>query len=503
MSGRLRWWWCLCLAGGVLLASCLDRSGKRLPGEGEQAAVDPAARARLEQAVLTLRRVNLADLPEGEQKEKMALLDAAGKDIAAAGPAGAARLTQELTRLQAAGERDDGFKLAAASLLWLIGQLDQAQPIADIWSGEVDLSLHYNQVFGTALEAARTQDPRALPMLRALLKDDKGSLILSEKAIRISWPATTTILWNVYGSKGISVLQEIFEKTSEPATLEPAILVLTAAQHLPALPKIRKLAADGQGGVRTRAIWNLGIFGHPDDFDFLSSGLQSTDPLLARDFAFALYEYEDLRVVPLLVPLLHTQSDELREEVLVCLSRLMTPQSFEALYQFAMTEPVGSGTHRDHVAHAAGVVQKALLAMQLTWESFASLKAGSKQETVARLRDAEEQQFTLKPNDRPFTHADLLKALAEWQQQGRLGGGTYSWAETRHMLSASTPEDIGRWLDLKAKVSLRLSNDARPDLDIIDLIVKRLGRTRYRKEVGLSTKVASRVNPGGKSAKGI
>ena len=108
MSGRLRWW-CLGLAGGILLTSCLDRSGKHLQGAREGAAVGPTARERLEQAILTLRRVNHADLPEGERKAKRAQLDAAGKDIAAAGPAGAARLAQELTRIQAAGERNHSF----------------------------------------------------------------------------------------------------------------------------------------------------------------------------------------------------------------------------------------------------------------------------------------------------------------------------------------------------------------------------------------------------------
>ena len=88
-----------------------------------------------------------------------------------------------------------------------------------------------------------------------------------------------------------------------------------------------------------------------------------------------------------------------------------------------------------------------------------------------------------------MTHDELLKAADEWKQNGRLSGGTFEWVEDRHALAASTPADIDLWLQVAAKVCLRLSDECLPEMEVINQIVKRLGRSRYRKEVGLCEKV--------------
>jgi hypothetical protein len=56
-------------------------------------------------------------------------------------------------------------------------------------------------------------------------------------------------------------------------------------------------------------------------------------------------------------------------------------------------------------------------------------------------------------------------------------------------LAASTPADIDLWLEVKAKVCLRVSDECLPEMQTIDELVLRLGRSRYRKVVGLCDKV--------------
>jgi len=448
------------------------------------AAPPAAAPGDLDKAVAAMRRVKPEDFSKEQQQAKGKELDAAWKTLIQAGPAGAARLKQELAKIDAATEKDDFFKLGAAVVLWQIGNLGEAQAIAAAWSGDVDPALNYNYVFYTAMDAARTQDPRALPMLTAVLRDHKGSVFREQHAMAVRWPLTHSFLWWAFGPKGLPALAQALAESSDAAAQKSAMFLLAQAQYLPALPRIRQLALQAGGDSSGQAVRALGLFGHPQDFDFLVKGLATQDPKAAFDFAFALYEYEDLRAAAHLVPLLASADEQLRGEAVSCLRYLLTPPGLEALQKHAAAPGAGESAKR-----AAAAVQKVLGALGLAWDAYAAKTPAEKEALLAGLRRRAEEKFVLKPDDRRLSHDELLKAAEEWMKNGRITGGTYEWVEDRHALAASTPEDIPLWLDVKAKVCLRISDECLYEAEIIDGLVRRLGRSRYRKEAGICGKV--------------
>lgn len=131
---------------------------------------------------------------------------------------------------------------------------------------------------------------------------------------------------------------------------------------------------------------------------------------------------------------------------------------------------------------------RSLEAEGLTWETFAAKSPDERKATIAAIRARGEQHYVLKPDDRKLDHDELLKAAAQWKENLRITGGDYKWVEDRHALAASTPADIDLWLDVKAKVCCRLSDECLSEVRTIDNLVARLGRSRYRKAVGITEK---------------
>jgi len=448
------------------------------------AAPGAAAATDLEKAVAAMRGMKPEDFSKEQQEAKGKELDAAWQTLIQAGPAGAARLKQELAKIDAAKEKDDCFKLGASVVLWQIGGLDEAPTIAQVWSGDVALDLNYNYVFPLAMEAARTQDPRALPVLVACLKDKKGQFFVTVHVMNLVWPLTHKFVWAAYGPKGLPALAALLESSQDGPTREFAALWLAECQYLPALAAIRKIALEGRGEARQGAIKALGVYGHPEDYAFLVEGLKAKDPREACDFAYAIYEYEDLRAAAHLIPLLDCDDGKLRLEVAQGLAYFRTPETIEALHRYCTAAKAA-----DERDWAAKFVAGMLKAMNLTWDQYAAKPRQEKEQLLAPLRLAEEEKYNLKQGDRTLTHDELLKAAQEWKKNDRITGGTYEWVEDRHAMAASTPADIDLWLEVKARVCLRVSDECLPEMQIIDGLVQRLGRSRYRKVVGICDKV--------------
>src|SRR5262249_55553876 len=76
------------------------------------------------------------------------------------------------------------------------------------------------------------------------------------------------------------------------------------------------------------------FYGHPQDSDFLIAGLRSAVPEEVYIHVYALYEYEDLRAVPSLIPHLKMDNEFFRREVIATLIHLLTPASLDALPNF-------------------------------------------------------------------------------------------------------------------------------------------------------------------------
>jgi hypothetical protein len=483
-----------CVSATLLVLCSTAAWGAEAPKGGAAAA--PAAAPKpadaeaiaLEKAVAAMRGVKPEGMSPEQQKLKALELSAAWKTLTEAGKPGTEALKAEIRKVDAAGAKDDFFRLGAGAILWQIGRLGEAETVAALWKAADSLTVHYNYVFFTAMEAAQTQDPRVIPMLTALLRQ-KGSVALPEHALNVDWTGVNAFVWGAYGPKGEPVLQKILETSADPVALEAATLLLATAQYLPALPAIRKLAAEGKEAVRTRAIWCLGTFGHPQDFDFLIKGLESKDPKAAFDYVYALYDYEDLRAAAAMVPMLASPDERLRDEVRACLEHLLTPLSLEALHKHAAAPADATDSRKRSAQDAGAFVERVLQQWHLDWAGYAAKSDKEKDALIAGLRAKAEERYVLKKDDRRLTHEDLLKAAEEWKRTNRITGGSYEWVEDRHALAASTPADINLWLEVKAKVLPRLSDECLAEARILDDIVRRLGRSRYRKEPGLTEKV--------------
>src|SRR5262245_22314520 len=255
---------------------------------------------KLEQAIAVLRRVDQGELGEQQQKAKAKEIDAAWGVIKAAGKAGVARLKEEIQLIDQNKEKDDYFKLNASALLWDIGQFDEVAAIAAIWKS-TPLNAQYKYVFHTAYAAAQTQERRALPLLLACLKDNHGRFDLLQHTMT-EWLGALEILWGAFGSQGVPDLIHVLEPSTDSAELESAIFLLIWTQELKASPRVREIAARAPREARLEAVRYLGFYGHPQDYDFLVAGLRSDDPEEAYIHVYALYEYEDLRAVPSLIP---------------------------------------------------------------------------------------------------------------------------------------------------------------------------------------------------------
>ena len=226
------------------------------------------------------------------------------------------------------------------------------------------------------------------------------------------------------------------------------------AQEIEAIEPIRGLAAHGSGAVRGEAVKALGVFGCPQDYDFLVEGLESADPADACNFAYAIYEYGDLRAVPHLIGLLSTDNQRLGEEVVAGLAHFSTPDSIEAIHHYGE-----SGKASDLRKVCDRELAEVMKLLGVTYEAYAGKSPDERAKLLSSLRDRMEETYRLKPGDRKLTHDELLKAAVQWIKPGS-GDGDYDWVKDRHVMAAATAADIPLLLDVAAGCYARLSEES-------------------------------------------
>ncbi len=332
------------------------------------------------------------------------------------------------------------------------------------------------------MDAANTRDQKALPMLKALLKDDKGEVYFWVHSMEVKFPLTHEFVWGSYGVKDLPVLNEVLQTSTNDVEIQSAISLLCQAQYLPALPKIRQLATtSAKDETRRAAVRCLGSFGHAQDYDFLIAGLRSKDSKELWHYAYALYEYGDERAVPHLIPLMESEDAALKSEVLAALAHLLTPASFEAVNNYCQT--TRNQQEKEPCEQAiGGVLGKA----NLKWADYIKKPLAERE---AILREVRSTDLTVKKGERSLTYKQLLDAINKWTTNHRLDTKEYGWVEEKHVLAAATADDIDLLLNAKASFYGRLSDECLYDVRRIDDLVKRLGRSRYRKDSGADVKV--------------
>ena len=435
-------------------------------------------------AIRSMRGIDPYGLSQEQQKAKASELGEAWKVIIGAGPKGISALKAEIKRIDDKKERDDHFKLGAAALLWHIGKVEEAPAIAAIWSGDVDLHASDNYVFFTAFDAARTQDPRVLPMLAATLRDYKGAVFIPQHSLTIRGPLFHEFIWGTFGPKGVPTLEHVLYHSAEDHTLDSAIYLLAKAQDLNVIDRIREIARKGKRVERYSAIAALGAFGHPQDFDFLITGLKNSKDESAFFFVYALYEYGDLRAVPHIIPFLSAKEDVVGAEAVTALVHLATPEGIAALQQ--CSEKNSNNKRKEECAKAVERLPKPSDPVR---GSGATKKEAENSEIASTLRERAADKYRMKASDRVLTHEELLSAAEEWKKNHRIRGGTYSWVEDRHVMAAATAADLPMLMDVEAAVYMRLSDEALYEIRTLQQLIRRLGRSRYRKDAGVCGKV--------------
>lgn len=444
-----------------------------------QTPADP----QIEKAVATLRNIHPDKFTDEQLSAKAKEIDESWKLLISKGASAAARLKQEIEKVDAGKENDDFFKLNASVVLWNIGKANEADYIAKVWTS-TPIERQYTYVFLTAFEAAQTQDPRVLPMLRAILRDDKGAIYISAHAMNVAWPLSQEFVWGAYGPQALPVLAEILETSKNDIELRSAMVLLARNQYLPSLPKIRQLASSANLDVRRQAIQSLGIFGHPTDYDRLVAGLASTETKELFSHAFALYEFEDERAVSHLIPVLNKGDDQLKVEVSLALLHLLTPESLAAVKKF--------------VAAATNAEVKEFLQRSITLredklpKDYATRPRAEQAKLMAGVRN---DKLIVRRNDQPFTNRQMLDALKVWTEKGRIYDSGIDWVGEQRMIAAAAPENIDAIVGAKAAFYRRLSDECLYEVRDLDTVIKYAGRSRYRTGIGVTERAELRPSP--------
>lgn len=441
---------------------------------------DKQGKRELKKAITFLKNIDPERLSSKQKKQVGEKIQAAWETVKAHKDKGVSELKKEMN---SAGN-NDYFKLNACALIWNMKGMKEAPFIGKTW-GDTDLSVNYNYVFFPAFEAAMKQDLKALPMLKAILKDKDGRVYITPHSMWLNWPMTHEFIWGQVGYKAVSILNKILDTSKDENTIESAILILTKHQSIEALDEIRKHAKSKKKAVRNTAIRALGMFGHPDDFTLITNRLNSRDEESVWYAMYALYEYEDLRAVPLITKHLNAKAPPLIQETIATLHHLLTPGAMAAL-----EDCLNSGKlHENAKSMCSETIESIFKNQNISFNDYKKLNKKGKIEFCEKYRKKSEEKYRLKRSDKRIDRAMFSRMVKEMMAANRITVPKYEWVEDRHVLSIATHKDLEMLCDLRASLYARLSDECLYETRKLDNIIKRLGRSRYRKEVGVSARV--------------
>ncbi len=457
---------------------------------------------RLEKAVGLMRNIRVNELTNEEKRLVQGRMESAWEIILNC-ETGLERIEEELVKLEEQSERDDFFQLASAALIWDVKGLEGVERITRIFE-TVDLSLQPNYVFFPTYQAAQMNDSRAIPMMKATLRMNAGEVLMSMHATILQWPRNVEFIWGVYGPGGLEDLCAVLEKSNDPAVLQSAIHLLTRAQYLKALPKIREIAMDVKSDARLRAIECLGSWGHPADYDFLVSGLHAGHTETLESHVIAVREFGSREAVPQLISVLRSDAISEKSHVLISLIEMLTPEGLEAVYDY-------SGENRSDEVYflSRSFVNRFLDQADLTWENYMRLDQEKKQEMIHAFLEELEILAGLGATDDMGNEKLFFEAKRQWKKKGRLsdeterkvydavmkqlneGAPQICWQdlEKRHRLTDDIEADLYLLRVAKSILLHRFSDEALYDVEKLDPWIKWVSRSRYRVSPGVCDRV--------------
>ncbi|HOA06584.1 MAG TPA: HEAT repeat domain-containing protein [Spirochaetota bacterium] len=422
----------------------------------------------IDSAVKTLRNIDVNKLTDDDKKNKSDEINKAWETLRSSRDAGLKRIKKELELIEKTKESDNFFKLNVSVLLWDMGKTSETAAIAKIWNN-TSFDVNYRYVFYTALDAARTQNEKVIPMLKSVLKDNISQVDSPQHSMSIPWPLTVEIIWGVYGHKGLPELLNVLKTSRNDVEIMSAMHILVNAQYIDALPKIRELINSKNHEIKNSAIKALGLFGHPMDSALLIKGLKSRDADL-YSYVWAACEYDDSKLTSYLIPLLNDKDYNIKAEVVYALFNAITVEGLNALindYKKAKDDKVIE-------------LYKKYIDPVLDFNKYDTMTIEEKNKIVLNLIERKKNYYLLGDEDKKITHDDFVEMSKHWIKENRISGEKYEWVNDRHVLSVTTAKDIDLLMDIKSSIYLRLSDECLYEIRTIDNVIKILGRRRYR-----------------------
>lgn len=417
--------------------------------------------------------------------------------IAESGAPGLAALQNALSDITAS---ERVLIVAGGSLLWRLGGLAEAEEIGELWT-KYDLPPGFGSsvLHATAYAAARTRDPRALPILFAVFRDTDALVDIPRARITLIWPETLDFVWGAYGPQGREALAKALADSRDRDFQASAAWLLAKDGYTEALPAIRRIACSEERGIaRETAIRALGIFGHPDDFALLACGLKRLEGYilgpnevsLAEAYIDALAEYGDMRGSKVIKSFLDAAGNEmLRGRARFLLVNLLTPDSLSYLRE--ESESLQGDARQEWDA----TLERLFAAVGVTPEEYAAMDSEGQRAALDGFRAGMEDAFTPRSDEKPLDRAWLKSRIVRLRAGKQLLTAEPEEADKllpRRYLATATPADIPEILEARATVAGSLTEDALADMDILSAMAIRIARASYRQVPGLTDEVRSK-----------
>ena len=426
------------------------------------------------QAIKFMRDVDLKaiyKLPPKQREAEAIKLDEAWQTLLDNGKTSIEKLKEEFKRMEAAKEKNDFFALGASVLIWEIAKADEAELIAKLWQG-ADLSVNYNYVFSTAMQAAVTRDPKVLPILKAVLADRKGTFPVPQHAMRLRWPETIEFIWGVYGYDGLAELHKVLKTSQDPAELVSAMTLLTGSYYLPALEDIRKLTQSKDQAVRDCAYEQLGRYSHPDDRKRLVEAAKNGNRAAFEGLVVA----SDPAAMDVIDKYLDSKDEKTQDLVLHACYAVPCRKGLDLVLAWS-ADPKKSG----HDARKLEFVRDGIFgAIQSSAEAYQKLDDAGKDKLFAKL--PARRVLSYDPVAKKISHDQFVEAVKYWQSKKRIEHEKYKDVTEEQAFAVATPDDIKMLVDLKARIHERLSDESLYEIRDINKLIWNILQRKFQQE---------------------